>query len=96
MEIQAQIGWLNKADFDNQNPIVGRIVDITTGINQWEKEEYQLIVDFQGIGERKFSLYGLLLNQCIKKYGTKSEHWLGKPLALLQEITPKGIRRVLG
>lgn len=85
MEMKKSENWLNDDCFIAANPFSAVITDITTGLNKWNKTEYQMFFrpengDAKDI--KKTSLRGQNLNNLVDAFGTESSAWIGKSIRL--------------
>jgi len=92
MEIKPVVPWVGDRDFEKQNPIFGKIESVQEGANKWGKPEVQLNLDIEG-QKRCVSLFGDNRNECIAKFGTDSEKWVGKSVQIALLTDPRDGKR---
>jgi hypothetical protein len=84
MEMKKVDNWIGDIDFVTTNPLNATITDITTGMNKWEKTEYQMYIKLDSEQIKKTSLRGQNLNNLVDKFGTDSAAWIGKRIQIFR------------
>ena len=82
MEMKKAENWIGDADFIAANPFSAVITDITTGLNKWNKTEYQMFIRLEDNTIKKLSLRGQNLNNLVDSFGTESSAWIGKSVRI--------------
>lgn len=79
MKVSKQYRWLAVDDFQQSNPITGKIVDVVEG----DKGDLVCILDI-GAATVQFSLFRDHINALISKHGDDTDKWKGARLQILR------------
>lgn len=83
MELKKTYNWIGDLDFVKANPqhfAIAGVID----------DEGDTVMQLHGsIGFRQISIWGNNQNSLIDAFGTNTDDWVGKKVAISQEIDPK-------
>lgn len=99
MRLEQEYTWIKDEDFNDSNPLTGKVLDVTTNTNQWGKAEHVLQFQLDKGGYRQMSLWGNNLNTLVKKFGNESDNWKERTVKILFTTDPgtgKKVRSIDG